>query len=95
MRKKFVVALCLLSMSFFSINSDAGFKDKIKKAKDKTLIKAGLKDEKKKPQVVPEVKPKTEETVKVDNTAKIAELEKQLASLQQPKGLDSDKKLPS
>lgn len=83
MRKKFVVALCLLSMSFFSISSDAGFKDKVKKAKDKTLIKAGLKDEKKKPQVVP---------VKVDNTAKIAELEKQLASLQQPAGLDSDVK---
>jgi len=77
-------------MSFFSVSSDAGFKDKIKKAKDKTLIKAGLKDEKKKPQVVPEVKPETEETVKADNTAKIAELEKQLASLQQPKGLDSE-----
>lgn len=94
MKKKFIVPLCLLSICIFSTYSSAGLKDKIKNAKDKTLIKTGIKDEKKKPQVLPEVKPeenpKKEEAVNVDNTAKIAELEKQLASLQQPKGLTSE-----
>jgi len=51
MKKKFVVILCLFSVCFLSIDSDAGWKDKFKKNKNKTLIKMGFKKNKKKKKI--------------------------------------------
>lgn len=74
MKKKFAVALCLLLVSIFSIDSDAQLKG-LKKAKDKALEKTGIKDEKKKK------KPAANPKLTAAERAQIEELKKQLKDL--------------
>jgi len=81
MKKKFIVMLCLLLVGTFSIDSDAGWKDKFKKSKNKALIKMGLKKKKKKRKKTAAVAAAATVGITAKEKAQIENLKKQLKQL--------------